>query len=60
MQTRKQMVLSDRSGRIRTQELEEVALRNDWTIETNRERRRTAISRMDQTTGVTKIRKGTV
>ena len=29
------MILSDRSGRIRTRELEEEALRNDWTIYTN-------------------------
>ena len=33
---RKQMTLSERGGRILTQELEEGALRNDWTIETNR------------------------
>ena len=33
------MILSKRSGQIRTRELEEEALRNDWTIETNRGRR---------------------
>ena len=56
---RKQMVLTDRSGRRRTQELdsEEEALRNDWTIETNLGGRRTAISRMDHMTGEAKIRK---
>ena len=54
------MVLGDQSGRIRTRELEEEALRNDWTIETNRGGRRTAIARMDHTTGATKMRKQTV
>ena len=37
--------------------LEKEALRNDWTIETNREGRKTAIDRMDHTTGAAKIRK---
>ena len=50
-----QMVPSDWSGRIRTRELEEEALKNDWTIETNQGGRSTAISRMDHTTGATKI-----
>ena len=49
------MVPSDWSGRIRTRELEEEALKNDWTIETNQGGRSTAISRMDHTTGATKI-----
>ena len=31
------MVQSDRRGRIRTRELEDEALKNDWTIEINRE-----------------------
>ena len=52
----------ERSGLIRTRELEEEALRNDWTIETNRGAwgRRTAILRMDHTTGAAKIWKQTV
>ena len=50
-----QMVPSDWSGRIRTRELEEEALKNDWTIETNQGGHSTAISRMDHTTGATKI-----
>ena len=54
------MILSERSGRIRTREMEEEALRNDWTIETNRGGRKTAIARMDHTTGAAKIRKQTV
>ena len=54
------MIQSERSGRIRTRELEEEALRNDWTIETNRGGRKTAITRMDHTTGAAKIRKQTV
>ena len=37
--------------------LEEEALRNDWTIETNRGGRKTAIARMDHTTGAAKVRK---
>ena len=44
---------------LRTRELEE-ALRNDWTIDTTRGGRKTAISRMDHTTGAAKIRKQTV
>ena len=52
------MILSERSGRIRTPELEEEALRNDRTIETNRGGRRTAIPRMDHTTGAAKFRLG--
>ena len=51
------MKLSERSGRIRTRELEEETLRNDWTIETNRGGLKTAITRMDHTTGAAKIRK---
>ena len=54
------MILSERSGRIRTGELKEKALRNNWTIETNRGERRTAIPRMDYTTGSAKIQKLTV
>ena len=54
------MVLSYWSGRIHTRELEEEALKNDWTIETNRAGSKTAISRMDHTTGAAKIRKQTV
>ena len=54
---RKQMILSERSGRIRTRELKEEALRNNWT---NRGGRRTAIPKMDHTTGTVKIRKQTV
>ena len=46
---RKQMILSERSGSILTREPEEGALRNDWTIETNWGRRRTAIPRKDHT-----------
>ena len=51
------MILSDRSCRIRTRELEEKALRIDWTIETDRGGRRTAIPRMDHTTGALAQRK---
>ena len=54
------MILSEQSGRIRTRELEEEALRNDWTIETNRGGRKTAIARMDHTTGAAKIREQTL
>ena len=43
------MILSEGSGRIRTLELKEEALRNNWTIETNQGGRRTAISRMGHT-----------
>ena len=49
-----------RSGRICTRELEEEALRNDWTIETNRAGRRAAIPRMDHTTSAAKVQKHTV
>ena len=55
------MILRDRNGRvrciIRTQELEEEAMRNDWTgtIETNRGGRMPAIPRMNRTTGAAKI-----
>ena len=45
------MILSERSGRIRAREMEKEALRNDWTIETNWGGRKTAIARMDHTTG---------
>ena len=57
----KQMILSEQSCWIRTRELEEEALRNDWTIETNHdwEGRKTAIPRMDHTTGAAKIPKQT-
>ena len=54
------MILSERSGRIRTRELVEEALRNDWTIETDRGGRKTAIARKDHTTGAAKVRKQTV
>ena len=54
------MILSERSGRIRAREMEKEALRNDWTIETNWGGRKTAIARMDHTTGAAKIRKQTV
>ena len=37
--------------------LEEEALRNDWTIETNRGGRKAAVARMDHTTGAAKTRK---
>ena len=57
------MILSNRSGRIRTRELEEEALGemigqffNHW----HRERRRTAVSKMGHTTRAAKIRKQTV
>ena len=52
-----QMILSERSGQIRTLELKEAreALRNDWTIETYQGGRRTAIPRMDHMTGAAKI-----
>ena len=54
------MILIELSGQIRTREMEEEALRNDWTIETNLGGRKTAITRMDHTTGAAKIRKQTV
>ena len=54
------MILSERSGRIRTRELEYEALRNDWTVETNRGGRGTVIPNMDHTTGAAKIQKQTV
>ena len=54
------MILSERSGRIRAREMEKEALRDDWTIETNRGGRKTAIARMDHTTGAAKMRKQTV
>ena len=49
------MILSEGSGRIRTLELKEEALRNNWTIETNQGGRRTAISRMGHTTGAARV-----
>ena len=58
--SREKMALSDWSGRVHTQELDEETLKNDWTIETNWGGRRTAISRMDHTTGAAKIQKQTV
>ena len=51
---------SELSGRTRIHKLEEQALRNYWTIETDRGGRRTAIPRMDHTTGAAKIQKQTV
>ena len=56
---RNEMVLSDRSDQIRTRELEEEALRKEWTIENNRGGRRTAVFRVDHMTGAAKIRKQT-
>ena len=43
LKLQKQMILSKRSGQTRTREPDEEALRNYWTIETNREGCRTAI-----------------
>ena len=51
------MILSERSGWIRTRKMKEEALRNEWTIKINRGGRTTAIARMDHTTGAAKIRK---
>ena len=51
------MILSERSGWIRAREMEKEALRDDWTIETNRGGRKTAVASMDHTTGTAKIRK---
>ena len=42
---------SELSGRTRIHKLEEQALRNYWTIETNRGGRRTAIPRMESPDG---------